>query len=89
MSANTVLLRENKGGLCSKRQEFMRYLDKRKSISDSKVNLNIENNMYLIQERTRKLYLTPLILSHYETVSSTGTATIQKAGAGPFSATYP
>ena len=59
MSANRVLLRENKGCLCSKRQEFMRYADKRKFINDSKANINIQNNLYLIQERTTEIVPDP------------------------------
>ena len=37
----------------------MRYTDKREFISDSKANLNIENNLYLIQERSTEIVPDP------------------------------
>jgi hypothetical protein len=38
----------------------MRYMDKRKFISDSKANINIEYNLYLIQERAIEIVPDPL-----------------------------
>ena len=37
----------------------MRYRDKRKSISDSNGNVNIENTLYVIQERTAEIVPDP------------------------------
>ena len=62
--------RENEGCFPAKMEKLIRYTNKRNFLSDSKVNINIENDLYSIREATSESvtdrlnsFITILILS--------------------------
>ena len=62
--------RENEGCFPAKMEKLIRYTNKRNFLSDSKVNINIENDLYSIREATSESvtdrlnsFITTLILS--------------------------